>query len=248
MVRALAPRYWAVHLLAVAGLAFTGLLGLWQLHVWQDHRDAKTADLTHQTAVPLDDVLGPDAAFPGNGVGRPVVVEGTWQPAETVTVSDRPGGSSWLVEPVLTTSGSEVAVVRGVNAVGPGAGHLGLPSGRVRLTGWLQPPESDGRPDPHPHDRTLPVLSVTALLPLVGHDLYGGYVVFDQATPATNAPHGDLGQATLDTLPDAGSLTALRNLLYAIEWWFFGAFVIFMWWRWLQDDVLAAPGDPAPAG
>ena len=32
-------------------------------------------------------------------------------------------------------------------------------------------------------------------------------------------PRGDL-----DQLPDVGRFTALRNLLYAIEWWFFGAF------------------------
>ncbi|MGI8523685.1 MAG: SURF1 family protein [Nocardioides sp.] len=246
MVRALAPRYWAIHLLAVAGLVFTGLLGFWQLHVWQDHRDARAADLTHQPAVPLDDVLGPDAAFPGDGVGRPVLVRGTWDSAGSVTVGGRPGGGTWLVTPVRTPSGSEVPVVRGLLA--PGAAAPAPPAGDTRLTGWLQPPEDPGVPDPHPGDRALPELSITGLLPLVSRDLYGGYVVVDLATSATNAPGQGLTQASLDALPDAGSFTALRNLLYAIEWWFFGAFVIFMWWRWLQDDVLAGPRQPEPAG
>ncbi len=31
------------------------------------------------------------------------------------------------------------------------------------------------------------------------------------------------------------SFTGLKNLLYAIEWWIFGAFAVFIWWRWRRD-------------
>ena len=47
--------------------------------------------------------------------------------------------------------------------------------------------------------------------------------------------------ATPIDLPGADSTTALRNLLYAIQWWVFGAFVCLMWWRWLVEDVLGRP-------
>ena len=40
------------------------------------------------------------------------------------------------------------------------------------------------------------------------------------------------------TSPGRTPSTGLRNLLYAFQWWVFGAFAIFMWWRWLQEDVL----------
>ena len=43
-------------------------------------------------------------------------------------------------------------------------------------------------------------------------------------------------QADLEQLPDASRFTALRNLLYAMEWWFFGAFAAFVWWRWVTRE------------
>ena len=39
------------------------------------------------------------------------------------------------------------------------------------------------------------------------------------------------------SLPKAETFTALRNLLYAIEWWVFGAFAVFIWWRWCRDEL-----------
>ena len=30
-------------------------------------------------------------------------------------------------------------------------------------------------------------------------------------------------------------LHGVRNLLYAVEWWVFGAFAAFIWWRWRRD-------------
>jgi hypothetical protein len=28
----------------------------------------------------------------------------------------------------------------------------------------------------------------------------------------------------------------VRNLLYAVEWWVFGAFAVLIWWRWVQEQ------------
>jgi hypothetical protein len=44
--------------------------------------------------------------------------------------------------------------------------------------------------------------------------------------------------------------TKLRNILYAIEWWVFGGFAVFLWWRWVRDELDrardgAATGEPA---
>ena len=62
------------------------------------------------------------------------------------------------------------------------------------------------------------------LLQHVDQDLYGAYGV-------AQVPEAGLQAATLEQLPEVGRFTALRNLLYAIEWWFFGAFAAFIWWR-----------------
>jgi surfeit locus 1 family protein len=62
-----------------------------------------------------------------------------------------------------------------------------------------------------------------------------------------------LTQAQPPNLPGADASTALRNLLYALQWWVFAAFVVFMWWRWLAEDVLSRrepepESEPGPPG
>ena len=34
-------------------------------------------------------------------------------------------------------------------------------------------------------------------------------------------------------------MTHLRNLLYALQWWIFGAFAVYIWFRWCRDQVEA---------
>ena len=34
--------------------------------------------------------------------------------------------------------------------------------------------------------------------------------------------------------------TGLRNLAYALQWWVFGAFALYMWWRMSTESVAAA--------
>jgi cytochrome oxidase assembly protein ShyY1 len=240
-----------VHLLMVVAVVACVLLGRWQLGVWHDHRADNAAEVTREAAVPLDDVLGPDAAFPGSGVGRPVVVQGRWDPAHTVYVADRPRDGRtglWAVTPVVTSTGSAIPVVRGWTPSVAGAPHA--PAGSASLVGLLQPSEDTRAGDRDGHDDVIPELSVTALLPRASYDLYSGYVVAtDRALPSGGAPStgmSGLDPVTAEHLPGADAATALRNLLYAFQWWIFGAFAIFMWWRWLQEDVLGHGRSPRP--
>jgi surfeit locus 1 family protein len=247
--RALAPRYWGAHVLLVVAVVACVLLGRWQLGVWQGHRVDDAAAVTHQTPVPLDDVLGPDAAFPAAGVGKPVVVEGRWDPAHTVYVADQSHAGHtgvWVVTPVVTGTGSAIPVVRGWAPRVDGA--PAAPSGQADLVGLLQPSEDTGAVDHDTHDDVIPELSVTDLLPRAPYDLYGGYAVAtDRALPSGSAgPSGSatstgmsgLAPVTAPHLPGAGAASGLRNLLYGFQWWVFGAFAVFVWWRWLQEDVL----------
>jgi cytochrome oxidase assembly protein ShyY1 len=242
-VRALAPRYWGVHLLMLAAVVATVLLGRWQYDVWHRHRSDSAASVTREAPVALDSVLGPDAAYPGDALGRPVTVEGDWAPAETVLVSGRrtAGGTGyWVVTPVVMPSGSEIPVVRGW--VRDPAQVPSAPHGRAALVGLLQPAEDSGATDTDPTDAVLPELSTTGLLQRTSRDLYGGYVIAtDRAVPGGAAPATGMAgllAASAEHLPGADASTALRNLLYAFQWWVFGAFAIFMWWRWLSEDVL----------
>jgi surfeit locus 1 family protein len=238
--RVLAPRYWGAHLLVLVAVAACVLLGRWQLGVWSDHRSTEAEEVTRQQPVALDDVLGPDAAFPGSGVGRPVVVAGRWDPGHTVFVSDRERDGRtgvWAVTPVVTSNGSAIPVVRGW-VPSPDDAPPG-PTGRASLVGLLQPSEDTGAADSDPRDDVIPELSTTDLLPRAPYDLYGGYVV-------AAAPSAGLLAVGPQHLPGAGATSGLRNLLYALQWWVFGAFAVFMWWRWIEEDVLGRRPSPRP--
>ena len=61
MFRLLAPRFWVLHVAMVVALVAGGLLGYWQLHVWERHQHASSNKVAHEPARPLLKVLGPDA-------------------------------------------------------------------------------------------------------------------------------------------------------------------------------------------
>jgi cytochrome oxidase assembly protein ShyY1 len=250
-VRALAPRYWAMHLLMVVAVLATVLLGRWQYDVWHRHRTDSAASVTRLDPVPLDSVLGPDAAFPAGGLGRPVNVEGTWDAPHTWYVAnrERAGRSGyWALTLVTTASGSQIPVARGWL---PDLHHPPAPpTGHAALVGLLQPSEDTGAPDA---GDVLGEVNTTDLLQRTTADLYGGYVIAtDRQVPGSTSSTGTAGlvAASAEHLPGAEASTALRNLLYALQWWVFGAFAIFMWWRWLSEDVLGRgrPGEPSDAG
>jgi cytochrome oxidase assembly protein ShyY1 len=131
----------------------------------------------------------------------------------------------WVVTP-LAVDGSDAAlpVVRGVSDTATSEPVTGT----AELTGWLQPPEGTGATDDDPDDDVLPQLRVADLVQRVDLDLYSGYAVTTEPTPGLSA-------ATLSQLPDAGQLTGIRNFLYALEWWVFGGFAVFVWVRYLLD-------------
>jgi hypothetical protein len=92
--------------------------------------------------------------------------------------------------------------------------------------------------DDDPTDDVLPQLRIADVIQHVDQDLYGGYVVDEK-------PGAGLQRATLAQLPEAGTLTGLRNFLYGLEWWVFGGFVVFIWWRHIQEVTAPAPEDDA---
>jgi cytochrome oxidase assembly protein ShyY1 len=230
---ALRARFWPVHLLAVVLTLATVVLGVWQLDAWQSRREAEARDLTQTAAVPLDDVMGPDDPFPGQSVGQPVDLDGTWLSEGTLFVSGREHDGQdgyWMLTPLAVGGGDAPAVPVVLGWVADPADAPAPPTGRADLVGWLQPPDGTGQVDDDPSDDVLPQLRIADVIQRVDRDLYGAYAV------AQGGVDG-LPQADLAQLPEAGRFTALRNLLYGIEWFVFGAFVVLMWWRWLGEQL-----------
>jgi cytochrome oxidase assembly protein ShyY1 len=222
-------------------LAVAAGLGWWQLGAWQERREAEARDLTRVEPVPLTEVLGPDDGFPGDQVGRPVELEGSWVPAGTVFVSGREHDGDdglWMVVPLAIGSdpaAPALPVVLGWVADRGDAPEP--PAGRTELVGWLQPPEGTGARDDDPTDDVLPQLRIADVVQFVDQDLYGAYAIAQEGVAGLPA-------ADLEELPRTGRFTAARNLFYALEWWVFGAFVVLLWWRWLGEHRTPATDEP----
>lgn len=234
------------HVLAVVCALAAGGLGFWQLAAWQAQRELAARDLTTQPVVPMEDLIGPDEAFPGQDLGRRVEVSGTWIDDATVYVADRAHegvAGYWVVTPLSVTDvpgvDSAVPVVRGWSPE-PTAAPADADGATAAVTGWLQPPEGTGAVDDDPTDDVFPQLRVADLVQRVDQDLYGAYVIAEEPTPG-------LVQADLAAVPKPSSTTGLRNLLYALEWWFFAGFALFLWWKFWQDEQADAAAIEAAA-
>jgi surfeit locus 1 family protein len=239
----LAPRLLPLHLLGVVATVAAVLLGFWQLQAWDAQRDTAARDLSSLPPAPLAEVLAPDAPFPNSAVGRPVELSGSWLPESTFYVTDRDLGGrtgSWVVtpvavcdEPAACAESSALLVVRGWTE--DPAATPAPPDGEVSLTGWLQPPEGSGQPDPDPNDDVIPEVRIADAIQRVDQDLYSAYLISEKADPAASME--GLEPVTPESLPEPASSTGVRNLLYAIEWWLFGVFALFVWWRWGKDEL-----------
>ena len=162
---------------------------------------------------------------------------GTWLPEDTVYVSGRTGGPAdadgvWVVTPVAVDGGdAALLVVRGW-AADP-ASAPAAPTGRATWSGCCSPATRSTEVDADPADDVLPALRVTDVAPAPRRRPLRRV----RRRAPTRRP--GLAAATVEQLPPAGRFTALRNLLYALEWWVFGAFAAFIWWRHVRDQLAA---------
>lgn len=229
----------ALHLLLVLVLVGTGLMGWWQLESWRAEQAADAAARLGRAPVPLGAVLGPDEALAGEDVTRPVVVEGRYgQSTEQFLVSGREQDGTdgyWVLSPLeVATTGSSLLVVRGWT---PDASALPpVPAGVVRETGVLRPgEEGSGAVSPA---RVVAAVRIPALVGATSTDLYGAYLLRTDAQPAEPAA-ADLRAVTPPAAESSWS-AGLRNLTYALQWWLFGLFGAFMWWRICSDRLVSA--------
>lgn len=237
----LARRLLGIHALGVIAVAASIALGVWQYDGWKAAREAEALDLTGLAPIPLAEALGPDDPFPADQVGRPITAEGHWLGESTLYIEgkvheDEPG--YWVVTPLAVGGPDDPAllIVRGWTPTVEGA--PASPSGTGEVTSWLQPPDGTGENDEDPSDDVLPQVRIADALQHVDQDLYGAYGVLDQSAAGNvNAGDADLAQADLAQLPATGRFTALRNILYALQWWVIAGFFGYIWWRWVADEL-----------
>lgn len=219
----------ALHVLGVLAVGAAGWLGWWQVDAWQENRQESATELADAAPIALDDAIGPDDPFPTRYVGQPVEVTGTWVGDTTVYVANKQVDGDegyWVVTPVSTPSGSAIPVVRGWSPA-PASDPV---QGAVELTGWLQPGEALDAGAEELGGDVIGSLRIADILERLDQDTYGGYVM-------SRDGEAGLTPVTPDQLPEPDTFTSIRNLLYGVEWWVFGAFAAFLWWRWSRDEV-----------
>jgi cytochrome oxidase assembly protein ShyY1 len=231
----LRPKFWPGHLAMLVAVAIAVGLGLWQLDAWHARRADAARNLTSKPPVALGTLMTGDSPFPGRSVGQPVRFTGQWT-GTNIYVADRylhGKRGYWVVTAALVDgTRSAMPVVRGWSR----SPDAPVPTGPTSVVGWLQPTEGSGPFDADPHDDVIPTMRIASLVEHVDADLYSGYVAAKAVTPPDTS--GALEPVTPQSVPDVSMFTAARNLFYAIEWWVFGAFAVFIWVRWCRDSLL----------
>lgn len=246
---ALTPR-WLAWLVVVVGLSIGFVwLGLWQMNVARE--DAAQEVLTEAAARPvleLTATVAPHAPFPRDGSNQRVRAVGSFDPARQVLVAERRLAGAdgfWVVQPFLVQStGARIPVVRGFVRSLPAAEAVATRSaaalGTVTLVGSLAPTESpiDGK-------KRLPTgqigsIDVGALLNVWGGEVYNAFLFDISETPDAGVagPAGASAAGGMERVPppDLPSGLTLRNAAYALQWWVFALFALWMWVKMVRDD------------
>lgn len=222
-----APRLLALHGLAVVAVVGCALMGLWQLGIYgSKHEDAAKVA---RAAAPVDllTVWGPDAPFTADLTERRVWVRGEFTGDQLFV--RRGSRAYWVVAP-LRVSGTKslLLVVRGSTNT---KASPEVPAGSVTFRATLQPGEDGGGAAFDPKADTYDALSISQLANVLHGDLFSGFALTDASginaglTPVTPPD------------PDVSWTVGLRNLAYALQWWVFGLFAGFMWWRMVTDAL-----------
>jgi len=229
----LKPRWLGLFgVLVVILVAFT-FLGLWQVSVARDDaRREAVAAAPLLAPVRLGDVLTPHAPFPGEASGRPVTATGSYDPSGQVLVADRrlDGVAGWWVITPLVVDGSaaRIAVLRGFVTTASGSGPPPTFDGETVVTGTLAPGESPSTAALPPGQ--LGSVDLARLVNVWPGEIYNAFVFATGESPDASA-----GVQRVPPPPVPTGFT-LRNAAYALQWWVFGIFAAWMWWRMVRDD------------
>lgn len=242
------PRMLGMLAVFLAAAVVCGLLGAWQLDRARTRSEAaqqqRAAELAAAEPVPLESVLAPQTRFDGSLVGRKVSVSGVFEPGQVLVTGrshDDATGSLVLTPLRVTTGAGEAAVLPVVRGWVPaGASADAPPSGDVQLVGYLQAGESSGS---GLEGTTTDAISPAELLHVWDGPIWTGYLVLASSDP----PLAATGPALLDPPTLTGTGPNTQNLLYAGEWFVFGGFAVFLWWRTVLDEAHGRRRKPSPA-
>jgi surfeit locus 1 family protein len=239
---ALKPRWLGLLAIVAVVMFLFGVLGLWQLNVARDKgRAEQVRDAPTLAVADLATVLTPHGSFPGDGTGRRITATGRYDGPGQVLVTPRRLGAEagyWVVTPfVVRSSGARIAVVRGF--VTDPARALPPATADTTVSGTLASGESPTG-DPALASAALPdgqiaTLDLSLLVNRWPGSLYNAFVFATAEQPDVTVA-GSPAVQRVPPPPLASSGLSWRNAAYALQWWVFALFAVYMWWRMVRDD------------
>ena len=227
---ALQPRFLALlGLVLVVGVVFLQL-GRWQLGVAEGKavKEAVT-EARAQQPVALSTVLAPHEAFPGELSARPVTVTGQYTDGQLLVPDRRLDGRTgwWVLTPfVVEADGATLPVLRGFVTDPDEAGDP--PEGTLALAGGLAPPESPVDTAVGPGE--IGSVDTSLLVNTWPGELYNAFLFLQSEDPATAA------ELTRVPTPLGDTGVQWRNAAYAVQWWVFALFALWLWWRMVREE------------
>ncbi|MEU9358837.1 SURF1 family protein [Streptomyces sp. NPDC048301] len=241
----LTPRWWGINLFVVLAIPFCVFMGTWQLGRFEDrvqtHEKAdERPDPGTRPPRPLDELLPVSTETSG----RPAVARGTYADQFLVPgreLDDREG--YYVLDLLRTDSGKALPVVRGWLPGTPDTTRVpAAPAGEVTVKGDLQASENSGSTGVDLSgglpDGQLGMISAASLVNLVPYDVYDAWITLPE--PGDGADAGMLPVPPEAAQGSGLDLKAFQNLGYTGEWFVFGGFVLFMWFRLVRREAEAA--------
>lgn len=249
---ALTPRFLGLLGLVLVLCATFVWLGRWQLGVAESSAHREAVELARsQAPAELTTVLQPHEPFRGELSSRPFTATGHYAADGQLLVPGRRlagRAGLWVLTPfVVDRSEATLPVVRGF--VTDAASTPPPPRGTVTIAGGLAPGESPS-PDPVPTGQ-IGSVDLSQLVNTWPGELYNAFGFLGSQSPATAS-----GLVTVP-IPVGETGVQWRNAAYAVQWWIFAAFALWMWGRMVRDETrrsrggtglgsAAEPGDSKP--
>jgi surfeit locus 1 family protein len=227
------PRWLGLAAITIVLVVAAFLLGRWQWDKTQTVLEAERASASQP--IPLEQVLPPGkTSLPGGVIGQPVTLAGRFEPTMQTVITNReldghPG--VWIVTGLRLGDGRVAAVLRGwLSSADEGAAIV--PAEPVTLTGIVQPDEAFYA-DASSAPGTAASIASDRLSAAWGTPVLPGYTVLTMELPPRNA-----APAPVPPTVETGNVPfPLRNLVYALQWWLFAMFAVFVFVRWLRMDA-----------
>jgi surfeit locus 1 family protein len=231
----LSPGLIGLHVLGVVALTVCVLMGLWQAGVYDNRQKDEQADKREVPRVALTQLWTPDEPFSGVLNHRPVTIEGSFAPTADqiwVTGKEQRGRTgAWLLAPLQVAGGDTMLVVRGWSA--RTGSFPEVPAGTVEIKAVLEPGEASAAAFDKT-ERSIGSVRIPSLINELSYDLYSGFAISEDAQAS-----GGLDLVPPPQPSDVPWTTGLKNLAYALQWWVFGLFAAFMWWRMCTETIAA---------